>query len=155
MLFSHRTAEHAEFSSTGLTGFSGFPCDPWLKTSTFTRPKPRRSGRDALVASASAKQAHADAKAATAAQTANAASVVLEEVALIFVQIPAVFMVVAPFGLCEILHPRIFCFRLYQNPSGSLNPNSATFPPNQAKEIYAGQANNLPFSARGMIYYPA
>ena len=28
--------------------------------------------------------------------------------------------------------PRIFCFRLYQNSSGSLNPNSATFQPNQA-----------------------
>ena len=31
----------------------------------------------------------------------------------------------------------------------------ATFPPNQAKEIFAKQANNIPFSARGMIYYPA
>ena len=147
MLSSHRTAEDAEFSSTGLTGFSGFP---WLKTSTFTRPKPRRSGRDALVASASAKQAHA----AKAAQTANAASVVLEEVVLIFVQIPALFMVSLLLVYAEMLHPH-FQLQIIPKSARLLNPNSATFPPNQAKEIYAGQANNLPFSARGMIYYPA
>ena len=34
-------------------------------------------------------------------------------------------------------------------------PHKFIFPPNQAKEIFARQANNLPFSARGMIYYPA
>ena len=60
-----------------------------------------------------------------------------------------------PFHKTTVLYHNVLAPRHVLAPATTrIVPHKFIFPPNQTKEIYAKQANNLPFSARVVIYYP-